>query len=109
MVALAITKITFYSKKNCPQCSTAARLLAARGVTGAEGRGINASPKGLPDGPTVNLIKVDEDSEALAVLKARGFASVPVIDYELGDGRTGTIVGADVDAIEKLAKERHGE
>lgn len=106
---MAVTKITFYSKKNCPQCSIATRLLAKHGVVGSAGSGINVTPFATPDGPVINLIKVDEDSEALSELKGRGFTSVPIIDYELSDGASGTIIGADTDAIDKLVKEHYGE
>lgn len=106
---MAVTKINFYSKKNCPQCSIAARLLAKHGIVDIAGSGVNVMPKALWGGPVVNLIKVDEDSEALSSLKTRGFASVPVIDYEVDGGRSGTILGADTDAIDRLAKEHCGE
>lgn len=83
----------------------AVRLLAMHGLAGAEGRGINITPLEVSGGPIINLIKVDEDSDALTALKARGFTSVPVVDYELEDGATGTFVGADAEVIERLGKE----
>lgn len=83
----------------------AARLLAMHGLAGTEGRGLNVTPLEVSGGPTINLIKVDEDNDALMALKARGFASVPVIDYELENGETGTFVGADAEVIERLGRE----
>lgn len=102
---MAISHITFYSKKNCSQCSTTARLMASNGLVGVEGAGININPKPLEGKPSVEVVKVDENTEAFDQLKARGYGSVPVVDYHMTDGTVTTIVGADVEQIAAVAKE----
>lgn len=101
---MAVSHITFYSKKNCSQCSITARVMASNGLTGIEGAGINVTPAQLPEGPPVVVVKVDEDPEALARLKERGYASVPVVDFHHPDGGITTVAGADVEQIASLAQ-----
>lgn len=102
---MAISNITFYSKKNCSQCSTTARVMASNGLAGVEGTGININPKTLEGKAPVTVVKVDEDTKAFDQLKERGYGSVPVVDYHMTDGTVTTIVGADVEQIAAVAKE----
>lgn len=52
--------ITIYSKNNCIQCKMTKRYLAAHDVAFTE-------------------INIDEHPDAVAILKAKGFSSVPVV------------------------------
>lgn len=101
---MAILHIVFYSKKNCSQCSTTARIMASNGLVDLEGTGLNVTPVSREGKPHVTVVKVDENTEALDKLRERGLGSVPVVDYHHTDGTVTTIVGADVDAIAAMAK-----
>lgn len=101
---MAVSHITFYSKKNCSQCSTTARVMASNGLVELEGAGLNITPLSIEGKPPVTVVKVDEDAEALDKLRERGLGSVPVVDYHHDDGSVTTVVGADVDAIAALAE-----
>lgn len=101
---MAVSHITFYSKKNCSQCSTTARIMASNGLVELEGTGLNVTPFPRKGKPPVTVIKVDENTEALDKLRERGLGSVPVVDYHHTDGSVTTVIGADVDAIAALAE-----
>ncbi|NBK25949.1 MAG: hypothetical protein EOM68_28530 [Spirochaetia bacterium] len=97
---MALEKIVFYSKKNCSQCTTTARMMRTNGLADIAGTGLNVIPveKTVP----VQVIKVDEHPEELSILKARGFASVPVVDYYFTD-QVVTVVSADPGRIAAVA------
>lgn len=97
---MALEKIVFYSKANCSQCTTTARMMRTHGLSEITGTGLNVVPaeKAVP----VQVIKVDEHPEELSVLKARGFASVPVVDYYFTD-QVVTVVSADPGRIAAVA------
>lgn len=98
---MALEKIVFYSKNNCSQCTTTARMMRTNGLTDVAGTGLNVIPieKTVP----VQVIKVDESPEHLAALKERGYTSVPVVDYYFTDGVT-TIVSANPGEIQAAAE-----
>lgn len=70
--------ITLYTKKSCPQCAGVAIFLTQRGHD-------------------LSVIDVEEDAEAMAYLKRKGFLSVPVT--EAGEV---FIRGFDVKKLEEL-------
>lgn len=80
---MALEKIVFYSKANCSQCTTTARMMRTHGLSDVTGTGLNVVPaeRAIP----VEVIKVDEHPEELSALKDRGYSSVPVVDYHFTD------------------------
>lgn len=85
----AVTEATVWEKPSCPQC-IGAKL-------GLKGQGITPAIRGLLTEP-----------EALAVFKANGFASAPILQFPaVVDGEDvlyegGTFAGNRVDEIEKF-------
>lgn len=101
-----IVKLNFYSKANCPQCSSSARSLKTNGIAEVEGRGINVKPVAIDGVLPIEVIRVDEDLEALQRIKEAGFTSAPVLEFINEEGEVEiAFSGFNPDQIKAVAEE----
>lgn len=101
-----ITKLNFYSKANCPQCSSSARSLKTNGIAGVTGSGINVKPIGIEGVLPIEVIRVDENLDALQRIKDAGFTAAPVLEFINEEGEVEiAFSGFNPDQIKAVAEE----